>query len=138
MTKQHRHSDRPVPTRRVQIVNLLSTDLTLVRGTPGNETSKTYYNPGPAAKVVSRTVLAANVYPNGDGLNLPLLNVLEREVVGLPDEDERSGKLYVVSGAVAGFLKGRRKDVCTPSRMIVDRDGWVVGCRALMQIVGND
>jgi hypothetical protein len=122
-------------TRRVKIVNLLATDLTLLSGPDGAGVTKTYYNPGPAAKVSSKMTAIAQIHPweNGSGhLSVPLLSVSETRVIGLPDPADDT--LYVVSGAVAGFLKGSRPDVVTPSRIVEDKDGWIVGCKALLQI----
>lgn len=125
--------------RRVKIVNLLSTDLTLLSPEIAG-LSKTYYNPGPAAKVSSVVTAIAKLYtlngvsgrPEDLRLSLPLLSVSETVVVGLPEPAEDT--LYVVSGAVAGLLKGSRPDVVTPSRIVEDKDGWIVGCKALLQI----
>lgn len=70
-----------------------------------------------------------------DGLTIPLLDVKEQKVYGLPDEQE--GVIYVVSGIVQAIASSQgRDDVVTPGRLM--RDGkTVVGARALIRVKGN-
>lgn len=68
-----------------------------------------------------------------DGMTIPLLDVKEQKVYGLPNEQE--GVIYVVSGIVQAIATQQgRTDVVSPGRFL--RDGKdVKGARAFIRIV---
>jgi hypothetical protein len=77
------------------------------------------------------------IYSNADavgmvrsGVHVPLLEIVEQRLSMAADEEP--GTLYIVSGIVAA--KARRDDFVTPSRVVRDKSGRAIGCRALARI----
>lgn len=60
-------------------------------------------------------------------VDVPILDIVEGHIENLPEP--RAGVLYIVSGVVAAAA--RREDVVAPARMSRNREGDVIGCRAL-------
>jgi hypothetical protein len=77
------------------------------------------------------------VYSNADAIGMvryevhvPLLEIVEQRLSMAAEEE--SGTLYIVSGIVAA--KARRSDFVVPSRVVRDRNGRAIGCRALARV----
>lgn len=114
----------PPSDRRVVIANLTGHPLDLLNGTGGRV----------RVPVEGRARVKAKMQPsyrvNYRGLVIPVLDIEEQEIVGLPGPI--SGMVYVVSGVVGALAN--RDDVVSPGRVRRDRQGRVIGAQALVRI----
>lgn len=107
---------------RLKLVNLTGHDLTLVQWDdlrytiPSDGQLRVYSNVEPVTMI-------------RHGVDIPLIEIVEQSLT-LPDEVD--GTLYVVSGIVAA--KANRKDFVVPSRVVRDKLGKPIGCKALARI----
>lgn len=81
------------------------------------------------ARIDSRMTVVEEVQQRGTVM--PLLEVEERSVEGLPEPQE--GVIYVVSGIVGSFVDGRT-DVVVPSRVRRNGSGGVDSCAAFIRV----
>lgn len=113
---------------RAKLVNLTGHELFLT-----NNLDFTVLKSAGRARVSSeqKTVGGVDV---GSGLVIPVLSIVEQEIIGLPDA--RKGVIYVVSGIVASFANQLgRMDVMAPSRTERNNgNGRVTSARALARI----
>lgn len=114
--------------RKVKLVNLTGHELFLT-----NNLDFQVVKSRGRARVKSQQEQIDRLHLGGD-LFLPLLQITEQEVVGLPEE--KGGVVYVVSGIVAAVANGQgRMDVVTPSRMEREKgNGRVMSARAVARI----
>jgi hypothetical protein len=119
----------PPSDRKVVLVNLTGHPLTLMNELGGRVELPVEGKARVRAKMqpAFRGELARS------GLVIPVLDIEEQEIVGLPHRI--AGVLYVVSGVV-GSLAGKlgRRDVVSPGRVRKDRHGRVIGAQALVRV----
>jgi len=64
-------------------------------------------------------------------VHVPVLDIVEQRLS--IEAEPKPDTLYIVSGIVAA--KARRDDFVVPSRVVRDKSGRAIGCRALARVV---
>ena len=107
-----------------RIVNLTGHDVTFIQWDdeaatiPSDGQMRVYSNAEPVGMIRG-------------SVHVPLLEIVEQRLsMSAPEGD---GQLYIVSGIVAA--KARRGDFVVPSRVVRDKNGRAVGCRAVARVV---
>lgn len=107
-----------------ELVNLTGHDVTLIGWDdeqwtiPSDGQLRVYSNAEPMGMVRGQ-------------VHVPLLDIVEQRLSMAAEP--KPGTLYIVSGIVAA--KARRDDFVVPSRVVRDKSGKAIGCRALARVV---